>query len=514
MNEHLQQLETLSRQPSLKVSPEQHATIVGNIVHHVMHPYFLQKSPEAQEKYRTQYLAHMQAIAGYCLLEYVENSEPHLTIEFIKGLHRYLYLGLTRVQLKTPDSSEAFMVPGEFKTSPTGISRRGNAKEFLANTSPEHVARDMEMLLELLHDERTPLFQRYFRFMLDLTEIHPFPDGNGKLTALLGDLYLLKQDIQPPYFAKYKCENEEEFYELAERYSHNPQRDISIFYPVAVRAYEGLVPAAQQIRPAGKHVEWLQFQHVIKTALFPRLLTKLKNDDQADHALVKSFEQHTAVLAKFCADYFMNHDDLSIRFISDLHRMLYPPGVFIRSVRYGVPVDTLPGEFRKQTLLPDGPGCISLSSTSDIESDLAKQLEKFSGSLRSKRGGREAILEFYFALISIHPFGDSNGTIAALLCDIECFRRGVKPLNMLHLRYKDKAFLFYVVELYVKDRSGSTLGQALRAIDDFHEKATYIHAPALLEDLTQGETIAKLLQQVGVWNREQQHSLGTLYPTK
>lgn len=274
MNEHLQHLEALSRHTSTKVSSEQRPAIVGNIVHHVMHPYFLQKSPEAQEKFKAQYLAHLQAIAGYCLREYVECPEPHLAIAFIKGLHCQLFLGLARVPVKTPDGSEALMAPGEFKTSPTGISRRGKPNEFLATTSPEHVARDMEMLLELLHDERAPLFQRYFRFMLDLTEIHPFPDGNGKLAALLGDLYLLKQGIHPPFFAKYKWENEEEFYELAERYSHNPQRDISIFYPVAVRAYERLVPATQRFRSSGKHVGWWQFQHVIKTALFPRLLTK------------------------------------------------------------------------------------------------------------------------------------------------------------------------------------------------------------------------------------------------
>lgn len=256
MNDNLQQLETLSHHPSLKVTPDQHAALVENIVHHLMHPYFLQKSPETQEKFKAQYLTHLQAIAGYCLREYVESPAPHLTIDIIKGLHRQLFLGLARVSVKTPDGSEAFMIPGEFKTSPNGISRRGKPNEFLATTSPEHVARDMERLLELLHDERAPLFQRYFRFMLDLTEIHPFPDGNGKLAALFGDLYLLKQGIHPSFFAKYKWENESEFYELAERHSLDPQRDVSIFYPLAIRAYEGqavglsgVTPATESLRP-------------------------------------------------------------------------------------------------------------------------------------------------------------------------------------------------------------------------------------------------------------------------
>lgn len=460
MNEHLQQLETLCLQPSLKVSPEQRETIAGNIVHYIMHPYFLQKSPETQEKFKTQYLAHMQAITGYCLREYVENPEPRLTIDFIKELHRHLYLGLARVPVKTPDGSEAFMVPGAFKTSPAGISRMGKPRVFLATTSPELVARDMEMLLELLHDKRHPLFQRYFRFMLDLTAIHPFPDGNGKLAALLGDLYLLKQGIHPPYFARYKWENEWEFYELAEQYSLNTQRDISIFYPVAVKEYERLFPTAQEIRPSGKHVEWLQFQHVIKAALFPRLLTKLKNDNQTDQALIQSFEQHTAFFAKFCANYFMEHDDLSIRFIADLHRMLYPAGVVIRSVRYGVPVDTWPGEWRKQVLQTE---IQEFSSIENIECDFKRITAAFN---QIKQPSREDIFRFYFGFLTVHPFGDSNGTVSALVCDILCFRHGLAPLRLLNIRFKDKnAFLGLIAE-YEKDKSDQSLANILRKIDE------------------------------------------------
>lgn len=72
MNEHLSQLEALSIHPSLKVNLDQHVTIVESIVHHLMHPYFLQKSPDTQEKFKDQYLAHLREIVGYCLREYVE----------------------------------------------------------------------------------------------------------------------------------------------------------------------------------------------------------------------------------------------------------------------------------------------------------------------------------------------------------------------------------------------------------------------------------------------------------
>ena len=98
MNEHLQQLETLCRHPFLKVSPEQRPAVVENILHYLMHPYFLKRTPEMQEKFgEQQYQTFMQALAEYCLREYVENPEPRLTIEFIKGLHRQFYANAASV---------------------------------------------------------------------------------------------------------------------------------------------------------------------------------------------------------------------------------------------------------------------------------------------------------------------------------------------------------------------------------------------------------------------------------
>lgn len=494
LNEHLQQLEALRRHPALQVAAEQRPAIVREIVHDVMHPYFQKISRWLEAKYgNDQCGVQVHAIAKYCLREYVDSPE-HLTVAFIKGLHRQLFLGLTRVPLKTPDGAEAFMVPGEFKSLPAGISRRSNPQAFFVTASPERVARDMEMLLDMLHDDSAPLLQRYFRFMLDLTSIHPFPDGNGRLAILLGDMFLLKRGMTPLYFARYKWANEWEFYELAERYSNDPARDISIFYPLAVRGYERLAGAAGKIHSARKNIDWPQFQQVIKVTLLPKLLSKFQKDEKTNRALVGSFEQHTADLAKFCADYFMGHVCLSTQFISDLHRLLYPPGFFIRSVRYGVPVDTWPGEWRTQVLLVDDYGCTSFSSPPNIASDFAALLEAFCDSSKMTR---ERLLAFCIDFLHVHPFADSNGTISAMLCDIECFRYDLRPLNMQHLRAKDKPLLFQLARQYGSDRTDATLGQALMAIDRFHHNFGFSHPPALFDDLTKEASITKFFQQVG-----------------
>jgi Fic family protein len=237
MDKPLQRLDALCRHPSLKVSPSQKATIVGDVVHSVMYPYFLKKSPEEQERLKAPVLAHLRAIADYCLHEYVENPEPRLTIEFIKGLHRVLYHNTPSIPIKAVDGSMTAMVPGAFKTTPVFMRRHSNPDEWFGTSDPESVASEMEILLEQLHDAQAPLFQRYCRFMLDLTTIHPFPDSNGKLARILGEAFLLKQGIFPPCFALYESENKLEVAEMAERYTIDPQRDISTFYPVVIKRY-------------------------------------------------------------------------------------------------------------------------------------------------------------------------------------------------------------------------------------------------------------------------------------
>lgn len=236
MNEHLQQLETLSRHPSLKVSPEQHPALVGNILHHLMHPYFLKRSPEMQEIFgEQQYQAFIQAMAAYCLRGYVETPEPRLTIEFIKGLHRQFYFNAPSVPVKALDGTMLTIVPGVFKTTAVCVRRGG---EYVATPAAENVLRDMELLLDRLHDEGIPLFQRYIQFMFDLTVIHPFPDSNGKVALALGDLFLLKQGFHPPYFAKYRWANKQALYTRAEHYAIDPERDVSDLYPVVLSLYE------------------------------------------------------------------------------------------------------------------------------------------------------------------------------------------------------------------------------------------------------------------------------------
>ena len=235
MNEHLQQLEALRRHPSMQVAPEQRPAIVGEILHHLMRPYFLKRTPVMREKFgETQYQAFMQGLADYCLRGYVDNPEPRLSIEFIKGLHRQFYANAANVAVKAVDGSMTTMVPGEFKTVPVFVKRDG---EWCATPFLEDMSLEMERLLVSLHDEGAPLFQRYIKCMLDLTVLHPFPDSNGKVGLVLGDLFLLKQGLHPPFFSKYWWLSKQALDARVGQYVKKPEYDISGFYPLVLGLY-------------------------------------------------------------------------------------------------------------------------------------------------------------------------------------------------------------------------------------------------------------------------------------
>lgn len=243
--EHLQQLEALRHHPALQVSPGQRPAIVGNILHYLMRPYFLKRTPVMQEKFgEAQYQTFNRGMAEYCLREYVESSEPRLTVAFIKGLHRQFYGNAVSVSVKAIDGSMVAMVPGEFKTRPVFMRRSDHSSnEWFDSTAPEHVAREMDKLLGLLHDDQIPLLHRYLQFVFDLMLIHPFLDSNGKVAMLLGDIFLLRQGVLPPYIAKHRSENMQESNELRQRYTLDQYRDISIYYPVLIKMYEDLLVA-------------------------------------------------------------------------------------------------------------------------------------------------------------------------------------------------------------------------------------------------------------------------------
>lgn len=212
------------------------------------------------------------------------------------------------------------------------------------------------------------------------------------------------------------------------------------------------------------HDTIMLLEEIIQTSLLPRLLhvTESKPEEMRQR-LMASFHTHVRGLNEFMQRAFME-GGLSVSAFVELHTLLFPPGYPIKAVgNDGVHVEMRPGEWRKQVLYPN---IRTFSHNKSIESDLNKIIEAFN---QFKLPSREDILRFYFWFLTVHPFGDANGTVGALICDVLCFRHGFTPLWLLNIRFKDKNLLCSLIVEFEQNKSEQSLANILRKIDVFHQ---------------------------------------------
>ncbi|PJC56638.1 hypothetical protein CO024_01925 [Candidatus Gracilibacteria bacterium CG_4_9_14_0_2_um_filter_38_7] len=213
--------------------------LVRQVMQNIFHPYFLTKSQEVQEKCRGQFEQHMEILTKYVMDEYINNPDG-LTIECIRGIHKNIYGGLTKIKVKTTGGEEEYMTPGEFKTKPNGISRLDNPGTYLFCTPPEKVVEELQKLLSSLHEGNENIYKKVIQLFLTFTEIHPFPDDNGKIGMMLADLILIKNDIYPFFMSSFKLANKQRFYEMIQEYSHGSEKDMVPFYAMIAESYASL----------------------------------------------------------------------------------------------------------------------------------------------------------------------------------------------------------------------------------------------------------------------------------
>lgn len=208
----------------------------------------------------------------------------------------------------------------------------------------------------------------------------------------------------------------------------------------------------------------MPLEEIIQTSLLPRLLHVVENKAEEERQrLMASFHTHVRGLSDFMQRAFMD-GSLSVSAFVDLHTRLFPPGYPIKAVgNDGVHVEMRPGEWRKQVLHPYFQ---VFSPIESIEDDFKKIIDEFNQIKPPRRGD---ILRFYFWFLTVHPFGDANGTVAALVCDVLCFRHELAPLCLLNVRFKDKNLLCCLISEYENNKSAPSLTNILRKIDAFHQ---------------------------------------------
>ena len=95
------------------------------------------------------------------------------------------------------------MEPGKYKIYDNGIDSLldpGTINAFIPSRNTKKAVRELiKNFNENLKKSLTPQEKKdiFLWFVLDFSFIHPFGDGNGRLTVILLDLMLLKYDMKP-----------------------------------------------------------------------------------------------------------------------------------------------------------------------------------------------------------------------------------------------------------------------------------------------------------------------------
>ena len=149
--------------------------------------------------------AHDLAVAK--VREFAEDKERHLTEADIRSLNLLILKEPFWKEAETLDGqfTRKQIFPGKYKTQPNHV--RTATGEFFKFAIPEEVPAKMQELMEWFKENMesppTPiasfLAQLHHRFIL----IHPFDDGNGRITRLLLN-YVLMRLGYPPLVIKNK----------------------------------------------------------------------------------------------------------------------------------------------------------------------------------------------------------------------------------------------------------------------------------------------------------------------
>lgn len=203
-------------------------------------------------------------LRGYSnALTYVFNqavSEPHLTVGLILHLHRLLY------------EPAGVVGAGQFKTADNLVvepdSAGGRRIRFVpasAAKTPSAVANLVDLYEEVLRRGAHHNLILVSAFILDFTVIHPFSDGNGRVSRLLANLLLTRNgyDVGRYVSVERQIERTKERYYAALQTSttgwHEDTHDIwpwtRYFVDVVDLVYQGFVARAEEERTRGSKQE-------------------------------------------------------------------------------------------------------------------------------------------------------------------------------------------------------------------------------------------------------------------
>lgn len=194
-------------------------------------------APEKHAQIKSMFETHMAFLADYCLAGY--GGRGTLTEAFICGLHKTLFPSDYKQTMKTPESEEVWMVPGEYKR----ISNSGESylypDRIIVFIAPEDVLETMAKVVNTLNTalatatDEQQIRDAIFFFVVDFLAIHPFGDANGRIAYMLADLLAIKEDLSAFFLTSIKDNDLPIFYRALELVRE--KRDLTPFYEVLER---------------------------------------------------------------------------------------------------------------------------------------------------------------------------------------------------------------------------------------------------------------------------------------
>lgn len=136
---------------------------------------------ELYNKYVTAEVAELQGLENAVEFLYGNLDKP-LTEEFIQDLHYELFINYNEA--------------GSYRNTEVGRLRQDNGKEepYLSHV---YVPEYMEELIEHYNSKETVTLEDICEFKLEFIHIHPFADGNGRVSRLLLNYLLIKEGYLP-----------------------------------------------------------------------------------------------------------------------------------------------------------------------------------------------------------------------------------------------------------------------------------------------------------------------------
>jgi Fic family protein len=169
--------------------------------------------------------------------------------------------------------------PGLWRSGPIGVTASDGSLEFVGPDSARVVAL-MDEVIEWLAsgDLEVDVVVRAAMAHLHVTSVHPFRDGNGRVSRIVQSLVLAREGLMAPEFfsiEEYLAGNTQEYYAAlreAQGGSYRPERDASGWVSFCVDAH--LVQARQRlIQIEAAATRWAALEELVEARGWPDRLT-------------------------------------------------------------------------------------------------------------------------------------------------------------------------------------------------------------------------------------------------